>query len=116
MNRIFAFPYEVIEYENNEILLNKVNKIIENENIERIIIGDPVNIQGERSSLSKKIYDIIDFLKCKLNIDIHMQDERYTSKIAEEKLRDMKLNPKDKKKVIDKVAAAVILENYLIHQ
>lgn len=108
-----AFPYEVIPFKDENLLLIKIRDIIVKENIEKIIIGDPINIQGQRSTLTGKIYEIIEFLKKNLNIDIELYDERYSTKTAHKDLRTANINYKRQKKIIDKIAAAIILKNYL---
>ena len=108
-----AFPYETISFKDNELLLGRIKDIILQENVEKVIIGDPVNTQGQRSCLTEKLYEVIDFLKENLNIDVELYDERYSTKIAHQDLRAINISNKKRKKIIDKSAAAIILQDYL---
>ncbi len=108
-----AFPYRVIISRNREELLEILKDIILKENITRVIIGDPVNIQGKRSSLTEELYEIIDFLKDNLDVSAELFDERYSTATAHEDLKVMNINNKKRRKVIDKIAAAIILQNYM---
>ncbi len=112
-SKSIAFPNKVILFKNKEDLLNEIQQIIEDENIEKIIIGDPINTKGKRSSLTDNLYKLIDYLKNNLNIDICLYDERYSTQEAHTDLHAMKLNWKKRKELVDKVAAAIILQNYI---
>ncbi len=117
LSKKIAFPYSVISSMTKEGLLDELNEIILKENIESVIIGDPINIQGKRSSLTDEVHDIIDFLKDNLeNADVKLNDERYSTKMAEESLHRVNIKSKKQKKIIDKVAAAIILQRYLDKQ
>lgn len=112
-SKSIAFPNKVVLFKNKEDLLNEIQRIIENENIEKIIIGDPINTKGMRSSLTDDLYKLIDYLKNNLKIDICLYDERYSTQEAHSDLHSMKLNWKKRKELVDKVAAAIILQNYI---
>ena len=111
--KIIAFPFKVFQFIDNKTLLNDIERIIEEEHIEKVIIGNPLNIQGKRSSLTSDLFKIIDFLKKNLKVETILSDERYTTKKANSDLHSLKLNWKKRKKVVDKVAASLILQNFL---
>ncbi len=108
-----AFPYRVIISRSREELLEILKDIILKENVTRVVIGDPLNIQGKRSSLTEKLYEIIDFLRENLDVSAKLYDERYSTATAHEDLKVMNIDNKKRRKVIDKIAAAIILQNYL---
>ncbi|MBU1078827.1 MAG: Holliday junction resolvase RuvX [Spirochaetes bacterium] len=111
--KTIAFPHKVIPFKGKEELLQEIEKIISEENIIRIIIGNPLNTRGERSSLTKNTFEIIDYLKKSIELETVMQDEKYSTQKAHTDLYSMKMNWKKRKQVVDKVAAAIILQNYL---
>lgn len=78
-----------------------------------IVIGLPVNMdgtEGERALLSRDFGDKLkQFVDCK----IVFEDERLTSKSAERMLISADVRRDKRKKVIDKIAAAIILQSYL---
>ena len=79
-DKIFAFPLETIE---TNKLINHLSTLIENENISRIIIGQPKRFSGQNSEIESSILKFIDSIS---NIfdknQIFRYDERFTSKIA----------------------------------
>ena len=113
-DKIISFPLETVETIN---LLNFLKDLIEKERIEKIIIGKPLKLNNKIHVLEN---EIVDFIK-KINksfpdITIHRVDERFTSKISNKILNQLKTKKKIRmdKTIIDKISASLILESYLI--
>jgi len=103
-----AIPFSV---ENNDENFEKtICELITEKDIGKIIVGIPYNLKGESGYQANKTLDIVEKFKEKLNVDIEFIDERFSTKISKDKLS---ANRKQLKSVIDKYAAAVILEDYL---
>lgn len=94
-------------------LLNKIAEIAETENVEAIVLGLPLNMTGSQSSQTKFVLKFAEQLKDHLSIPVHLQDERLSSFGAEEKLAPADFTRGKRKKRIDAVAAAEILEAFL---
>ena len=94
-------------------LLNKIAEIVETENAEAIVLGLPLNMSGTESSQTKLALKFAEQLKSRLSIPIYLQDERLSSFGAEEKLAPAEFTSGKRKKRIDAVAAAEILEAFL---
>ena len=109
--QIIARPYKVII--NNDDLLDEITSIIKKENIGKIIIGLPLNLAGEDTQKTKEVRDFAEKLKKDISIPVILWDERYTTVEANEALQEMGYNIHESKDVIDKVAASLILRNYL---
>ena len=75
--------------------------------------GLPVNFDGSESEQTKKTQYFIDKLKEKTTIPIETADERFTTMQARSLLLEADVSRADRKKVIDKIAASYILEDYL---
>jgi len=93
-----------------------LKKYIVQETVDLIIVGEPKQMDGTPSEITKQI-DV--FLK-KLNkeiphIKVERQDERFSSKMAFQTLIDSGLKKKDRqnKSLIDEVSATIILQTYL---
>ncbi len=109
--QIIARPYKVINNDND--LLDKINSIIKKENIGKIILGLPLNLAGEDTQKTIEVRDFAEKLKKSISIPVILWDERYTTVEANEALQEMGYNIHESKDVIDKVAASLILRNYL---
>ena len=80
---------------------------------ERILLGLPLNMDGTESERSLKVRSFGDLLQKASGLPVEYQDERLTSIEAEEILIEAGLSREERKKVIDKVAAEIILRDYL---
>jgi len=94
-------------------LLRKIADIVKNENVEAIVLGLPLSMDGSESSQTRRVLDFAEQLKQHLDIPLHLQDERLSSFSAERELALGKLTRGKKRKRLDAVAAAAILEAFL---
>lgn len=109
--RIIAQPYQVIKNDDNKF--SEICKIIKEEKAGKIILGLPVNLAGEDTKKTLEIREFAEQLKDHVEIPIIFWDERLTSVEANEKLKQMGYSIKESRKVIDKVAASIILKSYM---
>ena len=110
-SEIITSPLAVLDTHNS--LIEKVAQIIKDENVEAVVIGLPLNMDDTESGQAKIVRDFSQQLKKNIDIPIHFEDERLSSFAAEEKLASAELTRKKKKKRLDAVAAAVILQTFL---
>lgn len=110
---IIANPLEVIRYNNYEELLDKLNEIIASKKVDTIVLGNPLNLDGTLSKRSEETLKFKEVLENKLNLNVILQDERLSTVEAENILIENNTSRKNRKKVIDKMAATIILESYL---
>jgi len=106
-----ASPLTVIEGQKD--LIKKINEIVTSEKIEVIVLGLPLNMDDSQGFRAKLVFQFAEKLKAQLQIPIHFQDERLSSFAAEADLAPAELTRKKKKKRLDAVAAAVILQAFL---
>ena len=106
-----ASPFTVIHGQKE--LPKKIADIVETENVEAIVLGLPLNMDDSTGPQAKLVFKFADRLKAHLDIPIHFQDERLSSFSAEEKLSQTELTRKKKKKRLDAIAAAEILQAFL---
>ena len=111
---IIASSYKTIPHnEEYNRLVEEVGKIIEEKHIDKIVLGFPKNMDnsiGEKGKLSMKFKEK---LETKYNIEVILQDERLTTRQAESVLIQGDTSRKKRKKVIDSLAATIILQSYL---
>lgn len=92
----------------------KVLKNIADEyEVEKMVIGLPKMMNGEIGIQAEKVLEFAEFLKITVNVPIIMWDERLTTAAATRTLIEADMSRKKRKKVVDKVAATIILQNYL---
>lgn len=89
----------------------RIEEIIREYEVEKIVMGMPLNMdgtEGERAELTK---EFAEKLKKRCELDIEFQDERLTTVEAYEIMEQT--GTKNKKDIVDEVAAVVILEDYM---
>ncbi len=115
--KIIAQPLKTIFYEDNNYdhLINEISQIInEYKPVEKIIIGITYNIDKSLSNTGKLIIKFKELLEQKLNLNIVLYDEKYTSKKSQDVLKQMNVKSVNKKKELeDSIAAQKILESYI---
>ena len=106
-----ASPLVVIEGQKD--LIKKITDIVRSENVEAIVLGLPLNIDDSEGFQAELVFQFAEQLKTHLQIPIHFQDERLSSFGAEGKLAPADFTRRKKKKRLDAIAAAEILEAFL---
>jgi len=107
----FVSPYKVVHGQKG--LIEKIENIIHSENIEAVVVGLPLNMDDTEGPQAELVFEFAEKLKDKINLPVHLQDERLTSYSAEEKLKPADMTVGKQKKRIDAVAAAEILNAFL---
>ena len=87
----------------------------ENE-VHQIVMGQPLHMDGRESTQSQKVARFAEELKKVLDLPVAFWDERLTSFEAEQHLEAMGLNWRQRREQVDKIAAMIILQNYLDNQ
>lgn len=90
-----------------------VAKIAEERGVGVIVCGMPVNFDGSESVQTVKTQEFIDALRQKTDLPIVLEDERFTTMQAREVQIQGGIKRGDRKKSIDSIAAAYILDGYL---
>ena len=81
-----------------------------------MVVGLPKMMDGEIGIQAQKVLDFVEAMKSKVKIPIAMQDERLTTVSATRVLIQADVSRKKRKKVVDKMAAVLILQGYLDSQ
>ncbi len=110
---IFAYPYKTIQNDNQ--IWNELSSLVKEKAVQKIILGYPFREDGQPTDLSKKIEKFKDELEKRFKLEVIFWDERYTSSIAEQMMLESvkKKSKRRDKGIIDKTAAAIILQEYL---
>jgi putative Holliday junction resolvase len=91
----------------------RLGELIKQYEIEMILLGLPKNMNGTLGERSHKSIEYSEFLKKKFGLPVEMWDERLSTVSAERILLEADMSRAKRKKNIDKLAAALILQGYL---
>lgn len=108
-----ASPIGVIDEKNFNICVEKVAAMSVEYEAGMIVVGNPLNMNGSAGPRSELCKSFADMLQNYVEVPVVMWDERSTTVTAHQMMNDVNKRGKKRKAVIDAVAAAVILENYL---
>ncbi len=108
---VIAQPLTSIKVKSQKELFRQILKIIQESDVGLIIIGNPLSHKGEATEMSDEISRFIKRLKKRINTEIKLWDERFTSQYAMNILKTMKV--KKQKGLVDQVAASIMLDEYL---
>lgn len=104
-------PHSVLHGQKD--LAGQINRIVASENIEAIVLGLPLNMDDSEGPQARKVRAFAQQLESQIHIPIHFQDERLSSFGAEQKLEEIGLSKGKKRKRLDALAAAEILQAFL---
>ncbi len=111
---ILATPLEVIN-RNEKDPVKRIAEILIQEKTKKIVVGLPKSLDGTVKRQVEKVNEFIAELNSKIDdLEIFMVDERYSTVEAEHYLRNYsKRNPRERRQVVDMVAATIILQKFL---
>ena len=112
---ITAQGLETIHHKGNDkIILKRLDEIMQEYEIDTIVVGKPLNLNGTAAERVEVTNKFIHKLKCKYNkIKIDTMDERLTTVEAHRTMNDLNINPRKKKNLVDTISAVYILEMYM---
>lgn len=111
---ISATPYTIIENKGFRLVSVELEKIIKEKEIGFIVLGLPFGMDRDISETGKKILNFAKKIEDKFGIPYSFVDESYSSSIAEEVLiSGVDMSRAKRKKVLDKMAASVFLQDVL---
>jgi putative Holliday junction resolvase len=117
-NKKYSFSREHLSNDKN--FLDRLLKIIQEENVSKIIIGYPLNFKSEKTIQTLKIEEFKNTLEKFLSgksmaAEIIYYDERFTSKLAENSIMNSGLSKKKRQEKgrVDSISAQIILQDYI---
>ncbi len=110
---LIASPYKTIRYSSIEELAEEVNSIIDELHIEKLVLGYPKNMNNSLGFAVERTNNFKTLLESLTGMDIELVDERLSTVEAEKYLISSDMRRENRKKVIDAVAASIILDTYL---
>mgnify|MGYP000032459431 FL=1 len=93
--------------------LARIEQLVEQYNIEKIVLGYPVMLSGTEGERVKKTKEFGTMLERRTGLEIVFQDERLTTVEAYEIMDEAGIKKQDRYKYVDQIAATIILEDYI---
>ena len=111
---IIANPLETYTRKGNlEVDARYIAELAKSKEVSLFVSGLPLGLKGQENEQTIKTREFVDKLKEVCDIPVEYLDERFTTLSAERVLIEGNVRRENRKKVIDKVAATIILQNYL---
>ena len=105
-----ATPYEVIERGNERA---RIRDLVEETGATVIVVGLPYSLDGSKGPAAQLVEAEVEALRAEVDVPIELYDERFTTVTAHQSLMDQKMKADARRRVVDKVAAAVMLQSWL---
>jgi len=99
--------------ESPEDTLSCIAEIVEAEQVREIVLGLPYNMDGTTGEMAEKVEAFAGLLRDRVSCGIRTWDERLTSVSAQRAMSEMGLNTRKDKGSLDRIAATMLLQNYL---
>jgi len=93
--------------------LRSLLRLIRKHEVVEVVVGNPLHMSGDLSPWAVKVHEFADELRARSNLPVQLWDERLTSVAAHELLDEAGHDPKNRKHLIDQVAAVLILQGWM---
>jgi len=108
--KMVATPLKIIQKGKFQFLANEISKIIKDNNLKGVVIGNPIKMDGSKGKSSQSAVDFAKNLSKNITIPITMWDERLSSEASFKITQELGTNVSNRVKKLDKNAAAFILQ------
>ncbi len=108
-----AFPLTVLVRKDNDAYIDELAALARLREVDEIVVGLPTRLNGTEGPEAVEAVRIAGLLRNKLEVPVHMLDERFTTRIAQGALRANNVSSRKQKPMVDKVAATLLLQSYL---
>ena len=111
--KMFAFGLETV---NSNVLMKRIGELIKTDHVDELVLGLPKRMNNQDSHITQNVLLLKGAIeKTFPTLDVHLLDERFTSKMASQAMHTAGATNKQKKEkeLVDKVSATIILQSYL---
>ena len=114
-SNMIASPYKVLRWDGEDynILFKDLDVIIKDNNITDLVLGLPKNMNNTLGFAAERSLKFKEALENRYEMEVHLIDERLSTVEATNYLLDADVSRKKRKKVVDGIAASIILDTYL---
>jgi len=111
--RMLAHPLVTLKWQNEQKFISELRTLVTENSSDTLVVGIPYTMKGSESEQTKRVLELIELIKQSLDIKIKTIDERLTTKMAENMLKDVNKKASRNRHIIDQMAAVNILQTYL---
>lgn len=104
-------PHSVMERSNS--YLERLVRLIDEREVSEVVIGLPKSLTGGEGKSAEMAKSLAADLEQRVRVPVRLFDERFTTVAAERALRESEVGGRRRRKVVDKVAATLLLQSYL---
>ncbi|MGQ9462160.1 MAG: Holliday junction resolvase RuvX [Candidatus Fervidibacter sp.] len=110
---ISASPLMNLTKKSNEDAANQIAQIVSRFRVAKVVIGLPRRTNGKEGEMERRVRAFAEKLRRKVKVPIVFFDERFTTRIAEQVLLEADLSRQKRRQIRDRLAAVILLQNYL---
>ena len=113
--KIIATPFRTLLVRNTNQVIRELDKIIDEQDVELIVVGNPLGMKGQQTAQTKRVMEFADKLS-DIGYKVMLEDERLSSVSAKRVMIEQEIKTGHNKELIDQTAAAIILQQFLDKQ
>ena len=113
--KIIATPFRTLLVHNTNQVIRELDKIIDEQDVELIVVGNPLGMKGQQTVQTKRVMEFADKLR-DIGYKVILEDERLSSVSAKRIMIEQEIKTGYNKELIDQTAAAIILQQFLDKQ
>ena len=113
--KIIATPFRTLLVHNTNQVIRELDKIIDEQDVELIVVGNPLGMKGQQTVQTKRVMEFTDKLR-DIGYKVMLEDERLSSVSAKRIMIEQEIKTGHNKELIDQTAAAIILQQFLDKQ
>ena len=113
--KIIATPFRTLLVHNTNQVIWELDKIIDEQDVELIVVGNPLGMKGQQTAQTKRAIEFTDKLR-DMKYKVMLEDERLSSVSAKRAMIEQEIKTGYNKELIDQTAAAIILQQFLDKQ
>lgn len=96
-----------------EEVVQRICKLVEQKDVERVVVGFPLTLKGKKGFFAREVEQFVERLRHSISIPVTLWDERMTSIQARRLLHQMGEKPSRRKEKVDLISSVLLLQNYL---
>ena len=113
--KIIATPFRTLLVHNTNQVIRELDKIIDEQDVDLIVVGNPLGMKGQQTVQTKRVMEFTDKLR-DIGYKVMLEDERLSSVSAKRVMIEQEIKTGYNKELIDQTAAAIILQQFLDKQ
>jgi putative Holliday junction resolvase len=94
----------------------KIRALVAEYEAQAVVVGLPLNLNSKVTAAAESAIQETEQLRAVLEVPVHLHDERLTTKTADRSLMELEMKADARRRVVDKVAAAVMLQSFIDHR